>query len=315
MSTFNCKSFISLNLFKLKVCGLNPAGQQFKVNFYTFWSVIAIAGFNLAPNLFQSIYLIVNIEDLEEVAAASFVTLPELLSLAKAYFVVANMKVLKNLMLTIESETFQPKNSKQEKIFEENFKKWKTFYVVYWIMSVGAIFFWSTYPILDKSISLHKLPFPAWYPLNVKQSPYYEGAYLFQIIGVLCIATTAISTDTLICALHVYITIQFDILCDNLRHICDAVTTSDAILTQKLINCINHHKQIVKFIDDANQFSNWLILLQFFISAVSIGITMFRLSLVTPFSSEFYSLTAFLLSITVEIFMFCWCGNTVEIKV
>lgn len=314
MSTFNCKSPIALNLLKLKLCGLYPTCQQYKLRFYTLWSVIVIASFNFGPNLFQSIYLIVNINDLEEVAAASFVTLPELLSLAKAFFVIVNMKVLKRLISTIESETFQPKNLKQEKMFDNNFMFWKTFYVVYWTMSFGAIFFWSTYPIFDKSISMHRLPFPAWYPLNVKQSGFYECAYLYQVFGVLCIATTAISVDTLICAIHIYITIQFDLLSDNVRHICDD-TSNKSTSTQKLINCIKHHRQIIEFIADANQFSNWIMLLQFFISAVSIGITMFRLSIVTPLSSEFYSLTAFLLSIIVEIFMFCWCGNTVEIKV
>jgi hypothetical protein len=36
---------------------------------------------------------------------------------------------------------------------------------------------------------------------------------------------------------------------------------------------------------------------------------------VVPFSSEFFSCLSFTFSMTVEIFMYCWFGNEVEVKV
>jgi hypothetical protein len=71
------------------------------------------------------------------------------------------------------------------------------------------------------------------------------------------------------------------------------------------------------------------------VSGTAIGLSMFQLTLVrrrlfkkdllkrfiriafqlVPLSSEFFSLLSYGLAITVQIFMYCWFGNEVEIKV
>jgi hypothetical protein len=76
-----------------------------------------------------------------------------------------------------------------------------------------------------------------------------------------------------------------------------------------------------------------IVLGQFFTSSVSIGLTMFQLTLVrvvldfffctgcdflkkvAPFTSECYSLLFYVGSATVQIFLYCWFGNEVEYKV
>lgn len=314
MNPYDWKQLIKLNLLKLKFVGLFPSGSKtYQRDWYTCWAVSILTIFNFLPNLCQTIKMILMADDLDAVVASSFVTLPEILSLIKACFVVHNMKTLKQLMLMLESKTFQPKNQKQIKIAKFGYKFWRLIYKFYWTMSIGAIFFWSMYPILDNALQDYQLPFPAWYPFNVKVSPTYQIMYMYQILGVICIATTAVSVDTLICALNAYIGIQFDLLCDNLKHIFAKKKSLNSSV--KLVECIRHHRQIVEFAENTNTFSNWIILLQFLISAISIGITLFRLTVVIPFSSEFFSLTSFFSSITLEIFMFCWFGNEVEIKV
>jgi hypothetical protein len=91
---------------------------------------------------------------------------------------------------------------------------------------------------------------------------------------------------------------------------------------------------VCRFAANANKFFDMIVFLQFFISATSIGITMFQLTVVrnstiqillhvvlfnfckvVPLSSEFFSILAFEIAIVVEIFMYCWFGNQVEEKV
>jgi hypothetical protein len=74
-----------------------------------------------------------------------------------------------------------------------------------------------------------------------------------------------------------------------------------------------------------------MILGQFLTSAISSGLSMFRLTVVScanleiffdvifskvePFSSEFYSLLFFVSSVTTQNFLYCWFGNEAEFKV
>ncbi|RZC39318.1 7tm 6 domain containing protein, partial [Asbolus verrucosus] len=298
MEKFDWKLTISLNILKLKVVGLWPAGDEtYRPNLYTLWAIFCITLFTFGHNFFQAINIIFIFSDLEAVVASTFVTLPELLTLLKVYGVIRNMKLVKQLMVVLNSDIFQPKNARQINLIGPSLKFWKIIYVLYWSASLGAIFFWSTYPLMDKSFKDYRLPFLAWYPYNNKISPFYEITYIYQILGVCFIATTALSIDTLIAALNVYTGAQFDILADNIKHLYDDTSTD---FNEKLINSVRHHREILKFAENTGKFSNWIVMGQFFISAISIGITMFQLTSVKS---------------TVEIFMFCWFGNEVEVKV
>ncbi|RZC36613.1 7tm 6 domain containing protein, partial [Asbolus verrucosus] len=219
------------------------------------------------------------------------------------------MGILKQLMVTLNSDIFQPKSTKQRILVEPSLSFWKTIYKIFWSMAVSALFFWSVFPILDKSVKDYRLPFLAWYPYNTKVSPSYEITYVYQIASISFIAVVNSNIDTLIAALNMYIGTQFDILCDDFRNFhnfsqCAAISVND-----KFINCLLHHKKILSFAANTNNCFDWIIFLQFFTSAISIALTMFQLTVVVPLSNEFYSLLSFGNAILVEIFMYCWFGN------
>jgi hypothetical protein len=91
----------------------------------------------------------------------------------------------------------------------------------------------------------------------------------------------------------------------------------------------NHHG--FRFAENSNEFVNWIIFFQFFTSAVSLGLTLFQLTVVscdlfstdllqvflqkTPFTGEFYSAVSYGSTVMVETFIYCWFGNEVIIKV
>ncbi|RZC35671.1 7tm 6 domain containing protein [Asbolus verrucosus] len=310
MEKFEWRQLITTNILKLKIIGLWPEGESYKPNLYTLWATISLTIFICGHNFFQALNIIFNLDDLQTLMATSFVTLSTLIAIMKAYYVIRNMEILKKLMETLNSDLFQPKNAKQITMIQPSLKFWKINYVMCWTMACGAIFFWSTYPILDNSVKEYRLPFLAWYPYDTKISPYYEITYIYQILGIIFVAITAISVDTLIAALNVYIGAQFDILCDDIKHLYDILTDTN----KKLLNCISHHREILKFAENTNNFFNWIVFFQFFISATTIGVTMFQLTMVVPLSNEFFSLVTFGMAILVEIFMYCWFGNEVELK-
>ncbi|RZC41406.1 7tm 6 domain containing protein, partial [Asbolus verrucosus] len=129
------------------------------------------------------------------------------------------------------------------------------------VMAFGTVFFWSIFPILDKSFKNYRLPFYAWYPYNTKTSPFYEITYVYQVFGTSFIALTNVCIDTLIASLNMYTGTQFDLLCDDLRNLYDP---DEEGISKKLMTCIKHHKQILRFASNSNEFVNWIYFLQFF---------------------------------------------------
>ncbi|RZC37189.1 7tm 6 domain containing protein, partial [Asbolus verrucosus] len=311
----NWKRTIRLNILILKVIGLWPAGDQsYGRNPYTLYTIVSILLFHIGHIFFQTVNLFLLLNDLKVVTGIIFILLTDIGACLKAISLIKNMKTLKQLMTTINSDLFQPKSTHQRSLIQPNINAWKTIVLTFWIFAFGCLFLWSLFPILDKTVKDYRLPFLAWYPYNTRTSPQYELTYLYQTVAINFLAMVNVNIDGLIAALNMYVGAQFDILCDDLRNLYDVENDTSEDVSQKLKDIIHHHREILRFADDANQFYNWLLFVQFFVGGVSIGISMFQLTVVVPFSSEFYSFVSYVICMTVQVFMYCWFGNEVEIK-
>ncbi|RZC42149.1 7tm 6 domain containing protein [Asbolus verrucosus] len=243
------------------------------------------------------------------------------------------MKILKQLMATVNSDLFQPKSDEQKNLIQPTIATWKMTVRTLGFLALACLFLWSFFPILDKTYKVYRLPFLAWYPYSFKTSPQYEFTYLYQVLAIHFIAVVNLNIDSLIAALNMFVAAQFQILCDDLRNLHQADVSSIDV-KKKLKSCINHHREILKFADHANEFYNWLLLVQFFVGGFSIGLAMFQLTVVSlavhfavilplncpfmkvvPLSSEFYSHVSYANAILVEVFMYCWFGHDIELKV
>ncbi|KAJ3664416.1 hypothetical protein Zmor_008590 [Zophobas morio] len=312
MKTFNWKSEVQSNILALKLLGLWPKGDEtYKRNSYTLYASFCFFVLNCGHNFFQTVNIYFILDDLEAFTSSIFVTLSCVGTILKCYGLIQNMENLKQLFVTITGEIFQPKGEKQQKLVEPSVKFWSRIYLLFRITCYFTAFFWSTYPILDKSFRVRRLPFLSWYPYNVKISPFYEFTYMYQVVSIWYIVAASLNIDCLIAALNMFIGAQCDILCDDLRNL---VATNGKELKEKLVRCVIHHKAILSLAEKSNKFYNWIVLFQFFTSAVSLGFSMFQLTIVVPLSSEFYSFICYATSMIVEIFIYCWFGNEVEIK-
>ncbi|RZC39451.1 7tm 6 domain containing protein, partial [Asbolus verrucosus] len=202
---------------------------------------ISVVIFQIGHVFFQTVNLFLIANDLEAVTGTIFILLTDIGAFIKTYCLVKNMKMLKQLMITLNSDLFQPKNLEQKNLVQK---------------------------IFDKTVKEYRLPFLAWYPCNSKQSPQYELTYLYQALAINFTAMANVNTDTLIAALNMYIGAQFDILCDDLRNLNKGGKSSSEEINQTLRNCIHHHREILKFADYTNEFCNWLIFIQFFVVSV-----------------------------------------------
>ncbi|RZB40538.1 7tm 6 domain containing protein, partial [Asbolus verrucosus] len=314
MERLDWKKTLNLTILILRMLGLWPSGDgSYEHNFYRFYAIAAML-IQVSHILFQTIHLFLIFDDLEALTATIFIWIAEILALLKIYCLIANMKILKQLLVTVNQDLFQPKSPHQEDLLQPNFRVWTRIIMTIRWFSVIWLSSWCSFPILDKTYREYRLPCLAWYPYDTKTSPYYELTYLYQVVVLFYLCMAYIDIGVLIGALNMYIGAQFDILCDDIRNLHHINGNTFKDVNTKLKECIHHHREILKFADYANQFYNWLIFFQFVIGGITIGFSMFQLTLVIPFSSEFFSFLMYSNGISVEVFMYCWFGNEIQIK-
>ncbi|RZB39230.1 7tm 6 domain containing protein, partial [Asbolus verrucosus] len=315
MERFNWKKTINPNIIMLKIVGLWPAGDEsYGLNIYTLYAIVTIFFFQACHVFFQTANLYFIIDDLKAVTGTFYIVLMDISILLKTYYFTKNMANIKQLMITVDSDLFQPRTPEQRALVQPNLRAWKTLAGAFWFLAVGCGFFWNFFPILDKTYKDYRLPFFGWYPYSTKTSPQYEITYLHQVLAINFTSMANVNINTLIAALNMYVGSQFDLLCDNLRNLHELSEDSSETVSERLKKCIYHHNEILKFADYANQVYSSLLIVEFFVDGVSIGMTMFNLTVAVPLSSEFYLYLGYVNGVTVEIFMYCWFGNEVEIK-
>ncbi|KAJ3635808.1 hypothetical protein MTP99_008684 [Tenebrio molitor] len=313
MDKYDWKANITMNIRTLRVLGLWPRGDEtYKPGVYALHATLLLTVFLIGHIFFQVVNIYFIRDNLEAITGTIYVLLVEMLVVFKVYYLIKNMEMLKQLLKILETDLFQPKTAQQRALIETSVFFWRVIYQTFLIMCCGTNLFWAIFPLLDKTAGEKRLPFLAWYPYNTKVSPLYEITYVYQIVSVGFITTVHVNVDALVAAVNVFNGSQFDILCDNLRNLHNLAVAGD--INDKLVYCIDHHKQTLSYAEKCNTFLNWILLVQFFVSGISIGLSMFQLTLLVPFSNEFLSLLGNGIAITVQIFMYCWFGNEVEVK-
>lgn len=240
MYDFDWTLAIKMNIDTLKILGLWPNHQVYKFDFYILYAIISVIVFIDGAVLFQILHLVFDQTNLESFTGPIFIILTQLLGSIKIFHYILNIGIIKHLVSSLKKDMVQPVD-KQISLINKSIKTWKVIYVTFWTLVSMTAFLWSIYPFLDKSYAQFSLPFPARYPYNTKQSPLYEISYCHQVIGLFFVSIASLNIDTLIAALMMYIGIQCDLLCENLKN-----SKHHKIFHKQLAIYVKHHKHILR---------------------------------------------------------------------
>ncbi|KAH0808229.1 hypothetical protein GEV33_014563 [Tenebrio molitor] len=321
---FNLKSPLTTNILILKVGGLWPSGGKYSPkNIYTGYALICFIFIVISHNLSQLVNVYFIYDQLETLTASIVVMLSEVTGMVKFYLFHKNIRVVKDLMTMLEGDLFQPKTTRQRVMLRGSLNTWKKIYVVFSLSAVMTIFLWGLHPLVDGSYKNQELPFLAWYPYCYRASPQYQLTYVYQVVANFFIAITNQNIDAFISALLMYTATQCEMLCDDLANL---VGTD----RRNFGRCVKHHQEILsasstttcshaefcccRFAQSTNQFLSVMTFGQFANSVVAICMTMFQLSVVTPFTPDFYTLVCCQSACFTQVFVYCWFGNEVMIK-
>ncbi|KAH0808225.1 hypothetical protein GEV33_014566 [Tenebrio molitor] len=288
--------------------GLWPSGGKYSPkNIYTGYALICFIFIVISHNLSQLVNVCFIYDQLETLTASIVVMLSEVTGMVKFYLFHKNIRVVKDLMTMLEGDLFQPKTTRQRVMLRGSLNTWKKIYVVFSLSAVMTIFLWGLHPLVDGSYKNQELPFLAWYPYCYRASPQYQLTYVYQVVANFFIAITNQNIDAFISALLMYTATQCEMLCDDLANL---VGTD----RRNFGRCVKHHQEILRFAQSTNQFLSVMTFGQFANSVVAICMTMFQLSVVTPFTPDFYTLVCCQSACFTQVFVYCWFGNEVMIK-
>ncbi|KAJ3663300.1 hypothetical protein Zmor_007601 [Zophobas morio] len=308
---FDWISPIRINLKMLRIIGLWPDGEKYKLELYTLYSMVIVGTSLFLHTLFYTVEVVLLLKsEMEIVIKTLFMALNQSIAFLKCCCFMYNLKRMKRLIQNLENDLFQPQSDKQRKQIKPMIVTWKIGQLSFFAIAYITLLLFLLLPILTKTTNQYRLPFHAWYPWSIKKSPFYEITYLFQSFAFTLRVTCSTTMDTLVAALNTYISAQCTILCDTFRSI-----SPEENIYQNIKRCVLHHKEILRLAKDSNAFYNWIALGQFFTTCITLALTMFLLSLMDPFSSEGQTLLLYLCVVSSETFLYCWFGNEVEIKV
>uniref|UniRef100_A0A182RS70 Uncharacterized protein n=1 Tax=Anopheles funestus TaxID=62324 RepID=A0A182RS70_ANOFN len=113
-------------------------------------------------------------------------------------------------------------------------------YQFWWlVICVLGTMHWAIYPILSQE---RTLPFPCWYPVDVQQSPMYELAYIFQVLGQLQVSLVYGLSGALFMVLVFMTCSQFDMLCCSLTNIRQSAMILNGSYQTELRHCQGNHE-------------------------------------------------------------------------
>ncbi|KAJ3661296.1 hypothetical protein Zmor_005697 [Zophobas morio] len=148
----------------------------------------------------------------------------------------------------MQDKLFQPKNSSQEKIAMSTFKIFDIMYLTHMIGPTICVIFFAVYPLAEMKQTKNKtLPFNGWYPFDYKISPFFELTYFHQLVGSFIAAQTQVNIDCLAIYMIAMLTVQVDILADNVRNISakNEENETEKSMDSHLFDCIKHHTEIL----------------------------------------------------------------------
>lgn len=138
--------------------------------------------------------LIMVIGDIEKVIEASFITLTHIVEAIKIYYMYKYQNRIRTLVATINRAEFQPKNFDQYASLKTYIRYSKIISKIFLSTCIATCSFWGIYPFtLDTDLVL---PLAGWFPFATTESPMFEIAYIYMIVGATATGTCNISIDT-----------------------------------------------------------------------------------------------------------------------
>lgn len=236
------KDCIKLPLMFLEIAGLWSTRQKnyiFRIS-YNIYVILMI--FLHCSSLFgQSMNAFFTQIAIENKMESIIIWITEIIALCKMQVFLFNKEKVQYLITAVQENFYKDKtniSAENRKIIQSTLKFTKKLNIFYaMLVNFGMLFYVDVAPFMignsvievnnGKNISLtseRTLPYNVWVPIDVETSKYYPVVYVFLVLIGHAVAFVFTSTQTMFFTLILFLKVQFEMLCNDLRSLSQNVT-------------------------------------------------------------------------------------------
>ncbi|XP_044259418.1 odorant receptor Or1-like [Tribolium madens] len=287
--------------------------------FYVIYAVTFV-GTTFGLSLVSEIANMINsFGDIERMTDASFLLLTNLVQCFKMYSFINHGPRVWNLIHSMNSIGFKPKNIEQRIILVKEITMSKRISKTFFMACTIVCSLWGISPFIDRgSYEKLRLPLSGWYPYSTDTSPAYEITYAYQTLTTWINGLADVAMDTFMSGIIMVIAAELSLLNDSLKNLTKGCKT-DSLRDRKkanmnLIECVIHYKTIIRFADEVTNLFTFSITAQFIIGVIIVCVSLFQMTLVSVMSFKFVSMLLYQGCVLMEIFLWCYYGNEIILK-
>lgn len=238
LEKFKFTDYYKTDLAILRALGaaIIESGNTNKKLWYIYIFVVNF-GFTFLGNMTEIIHLF-EIESITKLAASGYVISSTLLANIKPLFLFINRKKVLTLIDMLDEHLFLPDSEEQVHIAKQSLRFYRITKITIDTISSISVVACMTSPLIY--FHERRLPFPAWYPFDIRPITTFFFIYIHQCITVFYVSFMNVYTDIMFAGMNTFIGIQCDLLCHKLNNI------KEERFGEDLINHIKHHKLILR---------------------------------------------------------------------
>ncbi|XP_018351974.1 PREDICTED: odorant receptor Or1-like [Trachymyrmex septentrionalis] len=174
-------------------------------------------------------------------------------------------------------------------------------------------------------VNTRTLPLYDWVPYDISSTTTFWATLLHQTIIIMICANTSVAHETLISGFMIQICAQLDILCHRARILPDllqearkcSISREDFKMRERQLirEIVHHHRYVYRFAERINEVFMLMIFVQFTISSIVLCLCIYQMLTTNLLSVEFAYSSSYLGSMLIQIYLYCWFGNEVTLKV
>ncbi|XP_047986286.1 odorant receptor 46a-like [Leguminivora glycinivorella] len=256
-----------------------------------------------------------------------FVLLTTLNTLGKQVAFNARVERMDRLISVIEGPLFAARNAYDEKVLRGNARIMSRMLMMYHcsIYLCGAM--WGISPIVSKLSGDVELT--GYFPFDTSGWLGFGIAVAFNTIVITLQGYAHVTMDCTIVSFYAQTKIQLQMLGNSLQHLVEPVETGremcvkskvykdedpafGVVLKKRLTRCVEHYKLIVWFHNEVGAVFAEAMMVQFFVAAWVICMTVYKIAGLSLLSAEFFSMFVYLGCMLGQLFIYCYYGTQVK---
>ncbi|EFN72309.1 hypothetical protein EAG_08004 [Camponotus floridanus] len=258
------------------------------------------------------------VDNIDDFATNTLMFLTIVAVTCKATIVVVRRNAIIKLVQTLLEPPCKPRNE-DEMAIQKKFNKFiRSCSIKYSLLATSSVTGVTVRSVLN--VTQGYLPYRIWVPYDTDTSPMFLITSIQQIITVVFVTIINVGTETLVFGLFLQTCAQFEIFENRLHKlisnkIAKYLNPASSNKGRAIISeYIYHHLSIYKYAKTVNVIFNQVLFVQFFGSILVLCTSVYYLSAHIT-ESESATLIVYTICMFVQIFVYCWSGNEVILKV